>query len=66
MIERKIAEQFLHKNVVINYEDDNQDRITKGIITEVTENSILLDYRDSNQAISLKIINFIREVPNND
>jgi len=66
MIEKQVAERFLNKNVVINYRDENNDRITKGLVIQVTESSILINSFGLDQALNLDIINFIREVPNND
>jgi hypothetical protein len=47
MIDRKILNQFLNKEIGVLYKDSNREIFARGVLKEVTDNTILLQTIDS-------------------
>lgn len=62
MIEREVAERFLNKTCGIVRNDNGKQVFSRGLITEVTNSCLILEFQGSQQAIALSAIENIREV----
>lgn len=61
---KTLAEQFIGKDCLI-YTIPSNDVIVKGIITQVTDNGITVDYNGKTEAVNLEYVTRIREWPKN-
>ncbi len=59
---KELAQQFLGRECLI-YTVASDTNAEKGMIKEITENGILLDYNGNLQAINLEYVTRIREWP---
>ena len=66
MIEKEMADFFLNKEVVIIRNDNGRQMFSRGIMTKVTESSLLIDFNGSISAFSLASIEHIRERSKNE
>ncbi len=56
---RELAERFIGKDVYVKLLDGTAD----GIVKEVTDNGIVLEYKDNQQVVNLDYVMKIREYP---
>lgn len=61
---KELAQKFISKECLI-YSIASEAGVQKGVIKEITENGILLDYNGNLQAINLEYVTRIREWPRN-
>lgn len=61
---KELAQKFIGKECLI-YSIASEAGTQKGVIKEITENGILLDYNGNLQAINLEYVTRIREWPRN-
>lgn len=61
---KELAEQFIGKDCLIYTIASNTESV-KGVITEVTDSGILVDYNGNRQALNLEYVIRIQEWPRN-
>lgn len=62
MMEKEIIERFLNKFVGVVRSDNGSDFFSKGRLTEITKETIIIEFRGQIQAININSIVNIREM----
>lgn len=66
MMEKEIIERFLNKFVGVVRSDNGNDFFSKGRLTEITKETIIIEFRKQIQAINIDSIVNIREMGGED
>ncbi len=61
---KELAEKFVGKECIV-YTILGSEGVIKGLITEVTDEGLLIDYKGNLQAVNLEYVTRIREWPRN-
>lgn len=61
---KELAERFIGKDCLV-YTVMSESSFVRGVISEVTENGIMVDCKGNMQAVNLEYVTAIREWPKN-